>query len=282
MKVVMDNAGDIPSEFIEKYNIHVMPINIMFGTEEYQSPYNITHKEFYAKTQSVTDANFPKTSQPTPHQLVEAYEKMIAEGETEFFTITISEKLSGTYASAVMAHKELEGKATFHLVDSEAGAGAFGFQVMEAAKLAQKGASAEQIKARVEEVKRKTTTIFMIDNLEYAVRGGRVSSWRSAVASLLKIKPIMRLENGLVVEDNKVRSYKKAINYLIDYMKERVGNKPIRAFVEYGGDQSNGLILKERVEQEFNITDLYFMDLCIPVAINMGPGALAFIALEED
>lgn len=281
MKVVMDNAGDVPAGFIEEYDVYMMPINIMFGTEEYQSPYNITHKEFYAKTKTVTDANFPKTSQPTPYQFVEAYEKMIAEGETEFLTITISEKLSGTYASAVAAHKELEGKATFHLVDSQAGAGAFGFQVMEAAKMAKEGADIDEILARIEEVKRKTVTIFMIDNLEYAVKGGRVSSWRSAVASLLRIKPIMRLENGEVIEDNKVRSYKKAINYLIDYMKEHIGDKPIRAFVEYGGDPSNGLVLKERVQQEFNLTELHFMDLCIPVAINMGPGALAFIALEE-
>jgi DegV family protein with EDD domain len=280
MRIIMDDAGDVPAEFIAKYNIHVMPINVMFGTEEFLSGVTMNHKEFYAKVKTVTDANFPKTSQPTPHQFVEAYEKMIAEGETEFITITISEKLSGTYASAVMAHRELAGKATFHLVDSQSGAGAFGFQVMEAAKMAAEGASAAQILARIDEVKKKTTTIFMIDNLEYAVRGGRVSAWRSTVASLLKIKPIMKLEDGRVVEDSKVRSHKKAISYLVEYAKQRVGNKPVRAFVEYGGDASYGEALRIEAQEGLNIQELYFMDLCLPVAINMGPGALALIVME--
>lgn len=281
MRIVMDDAGDVPADYIKKYNIHVMPINVMFGTEEFLSGVTMSHKQFYEKTRTVTDANFPKTSQPTPHQYMEAYEKMIAEGETEFLTITVSEKLSGTYASAVMAHREMAGKATFHLVDSQAGAGAFGFQVMEAARMAAEGATAEAILAHLATIKKKIHTVFMVDNLEYAVRGGRVSAWRSTVASLLKIKPIMKLEDGRVVEDSKVRSHKKAVAYLLDYAQERVGKKPIRVFVQYGGDASYGEVLKAEVMQALNVKELHLMDLCIPVAINMGPGALALIFMEE-
>lgn len=280
MRILMDSTADVPPELIEKYNIYVIPINVMFGTEEFLDGVDITHKAFYEKTKNVTDANFPKTSQPTPYQFVQAYEEIIAAGDSEILTITVGEKLSGTYASAVMAKKEIGGRATIHLVDSEAGAGAFGFQVVEAARLAHAGADIDTILARIAEVKERTETIFMIDNLEYAVRGGRVSSWRSALASMLRIKPIMQLIDGVVVEHSKVRSHKKAVNYLIAHMKEKMGDKPLRVYVEYGGDPSYGEVLKTRVEQNFNIEELYFMDLCLPVAINMGPGALAFIAME--
>lgn len=288
MRIVTDNAVDLPLEIIEKYNIHIMPINVMFGSEEYLSGVNLDHPQamtsdqFYAKTSSITDANWPKTSQPTPFQYVEAYEKMIAEGESEFITITVGEKLSGTYASAVMAHKELEGKATFHLVDSAAGSIAMGFQVSEAARLAAEGVDVDTILKRVDDIKNQTVTCFMIDNLEYAVKGGRVSAWRSTVASLLKIKPIMTLKDGLVVEDSKVRSKKKALNAIIDFAKTRVGDRPVKMGVACAGNSQNGQELLELASQSFNVVDTQILNMAIAIAINMGPGALGLFVVPMD
>ena len=262
-----------------------MPINVMFGEEEFYTgpdlvhPQALSHSQFYAKTETVTDANWPKTSQPTPFQYVEAYEKMIAEGETEFLTLTVSEKVSGTYASAVMAHKELAGKATFHLVDSATGSVALGWQVIEAARLAAEKADVATIMARIDEVKRDTVTIFMIDDLEYAVRGGRISSWRSTVASLLKIKPIMTLRDGYIVEEDKVRSQRKALRYLVDYAKTRVGDRPVWAAVVWSKDQGNGEILRDLAHADLKIIDFHMLEMAIPIAINMGPGAVALFVI---
>ena len=288
MRIVADGAADIPQELIDKYNIYVMPINVMFGQEEFLAgpnldhPQAMSHSEFYAKAEKVTDENWPKTSQPTPYQYIEAYEKMIAAGETEFLTITVSEKLSGTYASAVMAHKELADKATFHLVDSETGSVAFGWQVTEAARLEAEGADLDTILARIDEVKSKTVTAFMIDNLEFAVRGGRVSSWRSTVASLLRIKPIMTVKDGLVVEENKVRSHRKALRYLVDYAKERVADRPVRAAVVWGGNPENGEELRDQVLGELNVVDFQFLEMAISISVNMGPGAVALFTMPVD
>lgn len=285
MKLVTDNAADIPHELIKKYDIYVMPINVMFGSEEFLSGVDLdhaqamNHEQFYQKTATVNDANWPKTSQPTPFQFIEAYEEMMAAGETEFLTITVGQKLSGTYASALMAKKELEGKATFHLVDSAAGSVALGFQVLEAARLIEEGADIDTILARVEEVKDQTMTCFMIDNLEYAVKGGRVSAWRSTVASLLKIKPIMILDDGLVVEHSKVRSPKKAMNAIIDYARSQVGDRPVKVGVAFAGTPENGQILLDKARENLNIVDTQFLEMAIPIAINMGPGAVGLFAL---
>lgn len=285
MRIVTDGAADIPLDLIKKYKIHVMPINVMFGQEEFYTgpdldhPQALTHSQFYAKAESVTDSNWPKTSQPTPFQFVEAFEKMIAEGETEFLTLTVSEKVSGTYASALMAKKELEGKATFHLVDSATGSVALGWQATEAARLAAEGADLVAIMARIDKLKETTVTVFMIDDLEYAVRGGRISSWRSTVASLLKIKPIMVMTGGAIVEDSKVRNQRKALRYLVDYAKERIGDQPVWAAVAWSKDQDNGNTLRELAEAELNIVDFHMIEMAIPLSINLGPGAVALFTV---
>ncbi len=285
MQIVADGAADIPLDLIQKYGIHIVPVNVMFGEEEFLSAPNldhsraITHAQFYDKARTVTDANWPKTSQPTPFQFVEAYEEMIAGGKNEFLTITVSQKLSGTYASAEMARQELDGKAAFHIVDSATGSIGFGWQVIEAARLAAEGAGLDAILARIAELKEKTVTSFMIDNLEYAVRGGRVSSWRSTVASLLKIKPIMTVRDGLVVEENKVRSQGKALRYQVDYVKERVGDQPVWAGVAWSGTDENGQTLRQMASEELNVVDWQFLEMAVPIAINMGPGAVALFAV---
>jgi DegV family protein with EDD domain len=208
MRIVMDDAGDVPAESIKKHNLKILPVNVMFGTEEFLSGVDITHETFYEKVKAVGDHNFPKTSQPTPFQFVEAYESILAEGEKDILTITVSEKLSGTYASAVAAGKELEGQGNFYLFDSQGGSAAQGFMALEAAEMAAAGKDIDTVIARLKTMRESMVVVFLINSLEYAVKGGRVSALRSTMASLLNIKPIMQLENGLIVEAGKVRTYK--------------------------------------------------------------------------
>ena len=176
MRIVMDDVGDIPAELVKKYNISVLPVNIMFGTEQFLSGVEMTPADFYEKTKQVTAVNFPKTSQPTPFQFVACYEEVFAEGETEIMAVTVSQKLSGTHESAVIAHKELEGRGTYHLFDSQAGSAAQGFMALEAARMAHTGSDAATILAKLHKMRDEMAVIFTIDSLEYAVKGGRVST----------------------------------------------------------------------------------------------------------
>ena len=173
MRIVMDDAGDVPPELVEELNIRILPVNIMFGSEEeFLTNVTITHGEFYEKAATVTAVNFPKSSQPTPYQFAEAFKEILAEGETEILTITVSEKLSGTYASAVAAGKELAGQGQFYLFDSQAGAAAQGYMVIEAARMAKDGADINTIIHRLEQMRKDMVVGFTIDSLEYARKGG--------------------------------------------------------------------------------------------------------------
>jgi DegV family protein with EDD domain len=281
MRVVLDDAGDVPVEAIKKYNLTVVPVNVMFGTEEFLSGISITHETFYEKVKAVGDHNFPKTSQPNPWQFKEAYENILADGEDEILTITVSEKLSKTYDSAESAAKELNGKGKFYLFDSQGGSAAMGFMAIEAARMAEAGQGIDAIMARLEAMRESMVVTFLINSLEYAVKGGRVSALRSTMASLLNIKPIMKLEDGLIVEASKVRTYKKAMISMVDFVVERVGSKPVKVAYLHARDHDGMKILKDMARPRLNISEEIEVDLAIAVAINLGPGALGIVAIPE-
>ncbi|MGB3713018.1 MAG: DegV family protein [Candidatus Promineifilaceae bacterium] len=279
MRVVMDDAGDVPAELIEKYNIAVIPVNITFGTEEFLSGINMSHQEFYEKVKEVGDHNFPKTAQPTPYQFTEFYRNILDEGEDEILTVTVGGKLSGTYASAEASRQELEGQGTFHLFDSMGGSAAQGYMAIEAARMAAEGVGAEAILDRLKTMRDQMVVVFLIDSLDYAVRGGRVSSLQSTVASLLKIKPIMKLEDGLIVEAGKVRTYKKALEYIVEYVHERVGDRSIELAFIHANDPDGVIELQKRTMPKLNASETMTTEMGLPVSINLGPGALGIVAI---
>jgi DegV family protein with EDD domain len=279
MRVVMDDAGDLPANLIEENNIAIIPVNITFGTEEFLSGITMSHKEFYEKAANVGDHNFPKTAQPTPYQFKELYQKILDEGEDEILTVTVGEKLSGTYESAEIARRDLADKGTFHLFDSMGGSAAQGFIGLEAARMAAAGAEADVILKRLSTMRDEHVTVFLIDSLDYAVKGGRVSSMRGTVASLLKIKPIMKLEDGEIVEAGKVRTYNKALEYIVDYVVERVGDKPIRLAFIHAADPDGARELDIRATPQLNVVESITTEMGLPVSINLGPGALGIVAV---
>ena len=281
MRIVMDDAGDLPAEMIEEHNITIIPINVTFGTEEYLTGVTIDHQGFYQKVQEVGEDNFPKSSQPTPFQFVELFKEILAEGESDILTVTVGQKLSGTYDSAEAAGQELAGQGNFYLFDSATGSVGQGYTALEAARMAQSGAGIEQILPRLEKIRDTQFTAFLVDSLEYAVKGGRVSFVQSTLASLLRIKPIMQVKDGAIVEAGKVRTYNKALDYIVDYMVERVGQNPVKVAYIHAGDPEGAAKLRELSQNKLNATEEITTDMAISVAINMGPGAVGIAVVPE-
>lgn len=282
MRIVMDDAGDIPPELTERYNIAIVPVNITFGTEEYLSGVELDQAGFYEKVKAVGEHNFPKSSQPTPFQFAESYKSILAEGEDKIMTITVGKKLSGTYASAEAAAAQLRDRGTFHLFDSAGGSGAQGYMVIEAARMAQDGAAADEILARLEQMRREQVVTFMIDSLEYAVKGGRVGSLQSSLASLLRLKPIMELKDGLIVEAGRVRTYSKALGYIVNKVVEEVGDQPVKMALIHAHDPQGAARLRQLASQRLIVSEEFETEMAVSVAINLGPGALGLVAIPEE
>lgn len=279
MRIVMDSVGDIPAHLIEELKICVIPVNIAFGEKAFLSGVTMDHAAFYEKTKQVTADNFPKTAQPTPYQFLECYQKLIEEGETDILTIVVSTKMAGTIQSARLAAEELAGQANFYRFDSLAGSAAQGFLAVAAARMAQDGASIETILARLEQMRDQMVSVFTIDSLEYAVKGGRVSSAKSIMASMLSIKPVMELKDGAIVEAGRVRTRKKAISHIVDVVAQAVGETAVKLAIIHANAPDDAATLWKLATAKLNGTEVNMIDMSIAVAINLGPGALGLVAV---
>ncbi len=281
MRVVIDDAGDVADDWAERHQIAIVPVNIHFGTEEFLSRVEMTREAFYRKVGQIGNDQFPKTSQPNPYQFTEIFREIFAGGEDEILVITVSEGLSKTYESAIQAARDVADLGKVHVFDSRSGSAAQGYMAVEAARMAEAGATTEAIMARLEQMRDEQVVVLLIHSLEYAVRGGRVSGLRSAIASLLNIKPLMQVQDGIIIEAGKVRTQGKALQFMLDFVKGKVGDRPVKLAILHANAPDAGRGLQAMASPVLNATEEIMMDLCVPVAINLGPGAVGLVAIPE-
>jgi DegV family protein with EDD domain len=228
LRIIADGAADFPPGWEEKFDIQIVPINIHFGEETYLQYVEMNLDDFYAKID--TGSVFPKTSQPSPHQFMEFYKKHAKEGDT-ILSIHVTSKLSGTYASAVAAANELKGEFNIIPFDSAGGSLGVAFMCREARLMERDGISIDEIVAHLESVRKKVLILLTLDTLEYARRSGRVGTLSAALASMLNVKPIAELKDGVLNTIEKVRTRKASLDRVV---KRLAINQSILAFCMHG------------------------------------------------
>jgi DegV family protein with EDD domain len=197
---------------VNELGIAVVPLKVLFGDEMYTEGIDITSHQFYIKMSEHKD--LPKTAQVNPGEFVEAFSRHLQEGN-EVLGIFISSKLSGTYSSAVIAKKTLADDR-IHLIDSEFATFGLGLLVAEAAKMARKGSTAEEVVHRVEVMKKQMHFYGVINTLENLKKGGRLTTSSALAGSLLGIKPIITIKNGSVELIGKARGLKRAFAWVME------------------------------------------------------------------
>ncbi len=280
LKIVMDTAGDLPADWQENYQIDLIPINIIHEGKNYLQGIDLSYDDFY---KIVENSNtIPSTSQPTPYQFVEFYRK-IAKPEDTILSVHVTEKLSGTVASARQAAEDLKGELNVIPFDSASGTICMGMMVREARELERKGSNIEAILARLDYMRRKMELVFTVDTLKFASMSGRVKHLQAALASMLNVKPIIELKNGFLEMREKVRSRSKSVDFLLEKMKRKFGDKRIIAGVLHAHDLQSGMDLLNRAIKELNCTEAIFSEISISLAAHFGPGTLGLAAypLEE-
>lgn len=280
MRIVADGAVDIPAGWDKEFDIKVIPINIHFGEKTYIQNVDLNFDQFYKLVDDKSNT-FPKTSQPSPHQFVEFYKANCQPGET-ILSIHITSKLSGTYASAVAAAEELKGTYNIITFDSLAGSMGTGFMCRTARQMERDGKSVEEIVRYLESIRDQTHVVLTLDTLEYARRSGRVGTFSAALASMLNVKPIARLQDGLVNMIERVRTRKAALDRVLEIGKGLVGDKPVHLGVVHARDIESGKALLAEAKKHFNVKDAEMTDLSISLAINFGPGTVGLILYPAE
>ncbi len=271
----MDTTGDLGEDWQEKYDINLIPINIIHHGTSYRQGIDINYDDFYRIIEE--EGIIPTTSQPTPYQFVEFYKKIAKPGD-DILSIHITEKLSGTMASARQAAEMLKDEYNIHPFDSASGAACMGMMCKEARLMERAGGSLASIWDKLSMIRQKMVFLFTLDTVKFARLSGRINSFEAILASVLDIKPILEVQNGFIETIDKVRTRKSSLARLIRYMQGKMGEQPLHMAVAHAHDLAAGELILEQVKKMFNCVDIVFTEVSISLATHFGPGAIGLAA----
>ena len=217
LAIVTDSVSDISPKIAKELNIKVVPLTVIFGTEQFLDGIELSNAEFFKKLE--TDPNHPSTSQPSPEAFVKTYEKLLKKGY-EILSVHVSAKLSGTINSAEQAIKTIDTNK-IKIIDTGSASMAQGLVAMSAARAAKNAKSLDELADIAESTAKKTTVFVAMDTMEFLKRGGRIGKARAMLGSILNIKPIITTNDGEIVPHSRARTIKKAISSMINDMGEK-------------------------------------------------------------
>jgi DegV family protein with EDD domain len=274
IKIVTDTTCDLLPEMVKEHDITIVPINIQFGSDSYQEGVNMDWDLFYRKIEET--GVLPTSSQPSAGLFAEVYRRLAREeGADAIISTHVTAKLSGTYQSACLAAEEVKDEVKVYPHDSAAGAAALGLACVEASRMARAGKTPEEIVARLDEIRSRVNVLFVMENLEYPRKSGRVGGLAATLGSILNMKPIVSLEDGLLDTVEKVRTRKKSLDRLLDMMEERVGTTdPVNLGVVHARAPEVGQEMLSRAQERFNCSESYLVELCASLTVHFGPGMI--------
>ena len=276
--IITDSTTNIPKEYLEKYNITIVPQILIWGQETLLDGVDIQPAEFYTRLTKATV--MPSTSQVTPSSFHKAYTQLLDEGY-DILTLVLSSVLSGTLNSAVQA-REMLPKAPIEIVDTRSTAMALGFMVLECARAAEAGASLAECKALAEKAIPMAGIVFAVDTLEFLHRLVRIGGAKRFLGTALNIKPILELRDGRIEAVEQVRTRAKSLTRLAELVHEQIGDRrPIHMASLHANAPEDAKELLERTCAKYtDLAECVFSEISPVVGANVGPGTvgLAYLA----
>ena len=278
--VVTDSVACIPPDLIAQYGIHVAAVQVIWDRKTYRDGIDMTMKEFYQRLR--TDKTLPTTSSAIQGDYIEIYESL--NGKVDgIVVIALSGTLGASYSTAISAAEIVTG-TPIEVIDTSTAMLSQGFIVLEAAKVAAKGGTMQEVVQAARDAIPKVTIFFAMDTLEYMRRGGRVSLPQAVVASWLKVKPIMSIEteDGKIHPLERARTKPKAVEKLFEIMAQRVkGTGPLHVGVIHGDIPDEAESLKARIQELYKPVEILVNEITPVVGTHLGPGALGISLYEE-
>jgi DegV family protein with EDD domain len=275
--IVTDSTAYIPRDLLEQYQIHMLPQVLIWGEQTLEDGVDISSMEFFTRLK--TAKVLPTTSQVTPASFLKIFTKLV-EQDYSILNILISEKLSGTIASAVQARESFP-SAQIEIIDSYTTAMALGFQAITVARVAMEGASLSECVQLAEKARQHTGVIFAVDTLEFLHRGGRIGGANRFLGTALNIKPILEVTGGRVDAVERVRTRKKSLSRVVELVEERVaGRTPLRIATLHANAPEEARQVLELVTERLHPIESVFSEVSPVVANHAGPGTcgIAFMA----
>lgn len=278
IKIICDSLSDVNKEYLEKYDIDVVPLTVILNEKEYRDGIDMQPEEFYRILRE--ENAYPKTSQATYAQFKEIFDKYTKDGKKILY-ISGSAAATGTCQSAIMAKNDTEGE--IYIYDSNNLTFGAGFFVVKAAEMINEGKTIEEVFKALDEIKEKYVLMFSVDTLEYLKKGGRISSTKATVGSLLNIKPILEVKGGLVSQVGQVRGKKNVLNKMIECIKERLGDDldQEEVYIGYSDDLKEREKLTEIAKEVFKPKKIGYFIIGTCVGSHSGPGVGGILVFKK-
>lgn len=231
--IVTDSASDLTQELIGELEISIIPLKVKIGDNHYKDGVNLSKREFWHRL--LTEKIMPKTAQPSPAEFREIYEELFDRGYEKIISIHLSSKLSGTQQAAKIAKEMTKREKDIYIVDSKAVTFTQAHQVLEAAKMAKEGRSIKEILENLDRLAEVSKVYFAVNDLTYLEKGGRIGRASSIIGGLLKIRPVLKLEDGEVTLESKTFGDRGALSYIEKIIRTEGKKNSIFLYTGWGG-----------------------------------------------
>jgi DegV family protein with EDD domain len=275
VKIVTDSTADLPVKLAEELGIGVVPVYIRFGEQVYRDRVDISEDEFYKRL--LNDPIHPNTTQPSPQDFADVYEKLSKDADG-IVSIHLTSKLSGTYNSAVQGKKMVKNKCPIEVIDTQTLTIAFGLMVIRASTMAKDGKSFREIVDEVNMMIPNVHLLILFDTLKYLIKGGRIGKAKGLMGSILNVKPMLTMKDGELVPSSQVRTRSKGIDRLVDFTKNATHIQDLAVLYSTTPDEAQALV--ESISPIFQKKRPLLARLGPGLGVHGGPGILA-VALRE-
>lgn len=271
IRILTDTLSDLPQEVVDAYSITQVPLYIHFGQEAFRDHIDLSGDEFYRRLAS--SPRPPTTSSPSVGDFQQAYQSLLAaDPPATILSIHIAGTLSGTLSSARQAADLLPG-ANIHIFDTLSGSLAEGLMVLEAARMASKNATLDAILARLVAMREGMQLLLTPSTLDYIARSGRIGRAAHLVGTMLDIKPVLRLKDGVVEPCERYRTHKRAVAALRDLAIKEAGGKPgLHLAMGHGCDEEACQWLADELRTALKPAIFLSGSIAAALGTHLGPG----------
>jgi fatty acid kinase fatty acid binding subunit len=276
--IVLDSTSDFPDAGGRHANMRVVPLYVRFGDESYRDNVDLAPHDFYEKLRHASV--LPTTSQPTPQDFLSAYEEL--RDFQRIYSLHLTSKLSGTYQSAALAAQEL-GADRVRVVDSETASLAVAMLALAMQRRLERGTTDEELESLVEGFKRRNGVVFTVATLDYLQKGGRIGKAQALAGTLLNVKPILSVADGVIVPIAKARGRQKALAEFAKAFASATTDAPgLRVAIAHADAPEWVDVLTELARRERPAAEVELVEtLGAVVGTHAGPGAVGFFWLQD-
>ncbi len=280
--IVIDGTAALPAELVQAHDVRWLPLYVILGDLRYVAGVELTTEQFYERIKA--KGTVPETSQPTIQDCLDVYEAAVRDGHRELLVITIANELSGTYSVATTTAQQIgPDRARIEVIDSRSLAGGISLIATAAGRLRERGGSFDDAVALARRMAGKVRILASTDTLEYLRRSGRVSGGAALFGTLLAVKPILEVKDGVVRPIDKVRTRDKAVARLCELIGQRTpeGTR-IHACMLHTNDPDRARTLGEWVQERYHCVEYFLAEAGPVIGARTGPGVIGLCWYAEE